>query len=269
MKRLAKTFLQTVAPQQFAALSSSRANKQGQRSLNEKGVPLIAELYVRKYGAKVQAGPFEGMIYLDQAIGSSYIPKLIGSYECELHEIIANIIEAHYDVVIDVGSAEGYYAVGLATKLGGKPPIYAFDTDKVAQNLCRELAIKNHVESQVKVSGYCDASQLQNTIQGRCLVVCDCEGYEIVLLDPSLVPSLSTCEILVELHDNRNSAITPTLQQRFSSTHDIQWIDTSPRDPANYPTVHFLDSSQQNLALSEFRGGPQQWAYMIPKPKPD
>lgn len=65
-------------------------------------------------------------------LGRNSVPKLLGSYECELHEIIESALRSNHHRVIDVGSAEGYYAVGFALKRGCH--VVAFDTDP--QNLC-------------------------------------------------------------------------------------------------------------------------------------
>lgn len=264
MKSLAKRLLRAIAPKRFAALSSARSNRHGQRVLERHGVPLLARQFVAKYGAQVQSGPFAGMKYLDRAIGSSFLPKLIGSYERELHEIIEKLLPNHYDCVIDVGSAEGYYAIGLAMKLPGHPTVYAFDTDKAAQELCQRLAQINAVSEKVLVSGYCDTDLLQNTIRGRTLLICDCEGYEVQLLDADLVPALSHTEILVELHDTPQTSVAHLLKQRFSASHHIQIVDTAARDAQHYPNLDFLESEQKQIALSEFRNGPQQWAYLVP-----
>lgn len=45
------------------------------------------------------------------------VPNLVGSYESELHLQIEQLILERPQVVIDVGCAEGYYAVGLAQRL--------------------------------------------------------------------------------------------------------------------------------------------------------
>jgi hypothetical protein len=54
------------------------------------------------------------MAYIPQAVGSALIPKLLGCYEAELHGVIACALNTTYDTIIDIGCAEGYYAVGLA-----------------------------------------------------------------------------------------------------------------------------------------------------------
>ena len=127
------------------------------------------------------------------------------------------------------------------------------------------MATKNGVEQKVIVSGFCDADVLQNTLRGRSLVVCDCEGYETELLQPSVAPVLVESDILVELHDFFKPGITEIIRERFQKSHNILMIDSVDRDPSDYPAIDFLPLEQQRVAVSEFRHGPQQWAFMTPK----
>lgn len=264
VKALIKFLWRTAAPQSYAAAATVRANRHGQRIMEEAGTPAIADLLSERYGIVVLTGPFKGMQYIDRSIGASFLPKLIGSYECELHGVLARLLATEYDTVVDVGSAEGYYAVGLALHLPNCPVVHAFDIDPQAQRDCHELAAKNATEDRVIIGGFCDASLLQATLRGKSLVVCDCEGYELDLLDPAKIPALATADLLVELHDILHPGITPVLLERFSGSHGIQMIDSTERNPEAYPQLHFLSPPQQEIALSEFRNGPQQWAFMTP-----
>ena len=66
----------------------------------------------------VRNGPFAGMRYPGvQSVCSTIVPKLIGCYEKELHSVIELICSQQYNSVVDIGCAEGYYAVGLAMRL--------------------------------------------------------------------------------------------------------------------------------------------------------
>jgi hypothetical protein len=49
-------------------------------------------------------GPFAGMRYVPRAAGSSLLPKLLGSYEAELHGIVAVVINSDYRKIVDVES---------------------------------------------------------------------------------------------------------------------------------------------------------------------
>ena len=66
---------------------------------------------------RVASGPFAGMRHGDIAVGSVLTVKLLGTYEKELWPIIDQIIATAYPLIIDIGAAEGYYAVGLAMRI--------------------------------------------------------------------------------------------------------------------------------------------------------
>src|SRR5512140_2013789 len=63
---------------------------------------------------EVLSGPFKGMRYGDFSYNSALIPKLLGTYEADLHNWVGEALATGYDAVINVGCAEGYYAVGFA-----------------------------------------------------------------------------------------------------------------------------------------------------------
>src|SRR5690606_8070667 len=61
---------------------------------------------------QVLNGVFEGMRYSSfTAFGSELYPKLLGSYELEIQGVITELAQQSFDVIVDVGCAEGYYAV--------------------------------------------------------------------------------------------------------------------------------------------------------------
>jgi hypothetical protein len=47
-----------------------------------------------------------------RATCSSVLSKLLGTYESELHPVLHEILIKPYELIVDVGSAEGYYAIG-------------------------------------------------------------------------------------------------------------------------------------------------------------
>src|SRR4051812_22623153 len=80
----------------------------------------------------VLSGPFEGMHYSDRSVGSAFFPKVLGTYERELHERIRACFQMGVRTVIDVGAAEGYYAVGLAMRIPGVQ-VVAFETEEAGR----------------------------------------------------------------------------------------------------------------------------------------
>ena len=109
----------------------------------------------------VRNGPFQGMRYpFLRAVGSSLFPKLCGSYESELHQVVERCLEKEFSMVLDIGCAEGYYAVGFALRQP-TATVYAYDISQNARSLCAAMAEMNGVP--VKVEGKCtEKDQLRN-----------------------------------------------------------------------------------------------------------
>ncbi len=221
----------------------------------------ITRAIVRRHGLVVLDGPFVGMRYVPVAAGSSLLPKLVGCYEAELHPAVDAIINFNYRRIIDVGCAEGYYAVGLARKLP-EARVFAFDIDIRARELCEALAKANGVSERVLIAGECGFEELAALSGEQSLLICDCEGCELVLLDPNAVPNLRRTDILVELHDMVDPSISKTIVSRFEGSHDITLISSADRDPSAYNALKPFSDRDRHVAVAEFRDDAMQWAFM-------
>src|SRR6478752_2830493 len=93
---------------------------------------VLANTFVAQHGAKILGGPFAGMEYVSVATEGALVPRLLGSYESELHPHLQAFAEEGLDCVIDVGCAEGYYAVGLA-RMMPDVAVHAYDIDEKAR----------------------------------------------------------------------------------------------------------------------------------------
>ena len=218
----------------------------------------------------VESGPFAGMKYLP-GFCEGILPKLLGSYEQELWPALHSIASLPIQAVINIGCAEGYYAVGLA-RLLPNATIYAFDCLPTARDATRRAAEVNHVTARIRIAGACDSATLATLPLEGALVVIDCEGAEFEILDPSVAPGLAASWLLVELHDFVDCRITPALRARFSSTHEIEIINAAVREPGLFPALAGLAAPQQTMALNEdrhWKGVPErsQWAFMAPRPR--
>ena len=90
----------------------------------------------------------------------------------------------------------------------------------------------------------------------------DCEGCELALLDPELVPSLAQADLLVELHDFIDPRIWPAIRDRFHRTHDIRLVDSMLADCRRYPAFARSPPRDQRRAVDERRPVPMRWAVM-------
>jgi hypothetical protein len=170
-------------------------------------------------------------------------------------------------VIVDVGCAEGYYAVGFARALP-KTTVYAFDIDLKSRELCAQLAALNGTSENLIIRDACDCRELDSLPLNDALIICDCEGYELELLCPDKARNLLKAYLIVELHDCFIPGITPELFRRFEKTHVLQLIDIKQRDAKAFEALRGMRRSMQDFALYERDTDtkpPQQWIYMVPK----
>lgn len=264
LNQIVKSMLHRVAPKSADRWAAARQRRHIERFEERTGLNRVVDRFVAMHGLKVQGGPFSGLTYVSHSSGSAILPKLVGSYEAELALSIETITQTPYRTIVDVGSAEGYYAVGLAVRIPSAT-VYAYDIDEVARSRCAELARVNRVSDRVLIRGRCDAGELaKNLTDLPALLMCDCEGFELDLLDPLKTPALRSTHMLVELHDHLRPGLTETLRSRFAATHRATMFGIQPRQLERYASIQQLDRQGQELAVNEFRPAGQQWVEFQP-----
>jgi len=218
-------------------------------------------------------GPFAGMRYVEASVWSMHLPKLLGVYEAELQGVIAEICQEQFERIVDIGAAEGYYAIGLAWRMP-HCHVIAFEMEPEGRELLRELATLNGVQKRVQIEGLCDAPSLARSVNGgkNTLVVMDVEGAETVLLDPFVAPGLRQACILVELHDFVYREVGELITRRFEPTHTIVEILQRERTINDFP-VSIPQKASKRLrrtilaAMAEGRPESMRWFYLKPRTK--
>ncbi len=213
------------------------------------------------FGYQVLTGPFAGMLIRKHTKwndGNQGV-KLIGAYEFELHKIIEKIIKREPDTVVNVGCADGYYAIGMGMRLP-KSKIYAMDIDNDSLDLCEHNANINNVKRLTTVVGK-PAPQDLKLGSGRRLFFVDVEGDELALLNKDLCPLLIDSDIIVECHDfwDVNNPISAKLKERFSDSHDVEVIVPDIPYPGDYPFLSDMPIGTVLLAITERRPMPTVW----------
>jgi predicted O-methyltransferase YrrM len=245
----------------LASFATQSAYRRKWRRLRAKQIVAAAS------GGRVMAGPFAGMRYVGRAVGSAWCPKLLGTYELEIHSAVRAAIELSPDRVANLGAAEGYYAVGVARALPDAR-IVAYEAREASHSLIRRLAARNDVLSRIDIRGCASAEQLEIDLRDaeRPLVVCDVDGGELALLDPEGAPSLRRCAILVELHDAlTGQPISAEIRRRFEPTHDIAEFASRPRSEVDLPEGVRLPHRLVKIALAERDRQSETWFWMRPR----
>jgi hypothetical protein len=217
-------------------------------------------------GRIVGFGIFRGMKYVSSSRGSKYLPKLLGTYEDELKPIIDRIIIQQPKQIIDIGAAEGYYAVGLAMKCKNAS-VFTYDIDDNSRKLLMELASINEVGSRLYIGGPCSPEILSRVLLKGAFIICDCEGFEETILDPSKVLALEHCSILVELHEMFVEGVAGTIKKRFVHSHNTLEIVSKEKTLMMYPHLaNFgLRESDIDEGRTTYNNKPQSWLYLTPK----
>jgi hypothetical protein len=225
---------------------------------------LLKDVLVDHYRT-VPAGPFAGMRVIERVSDGCFIPKLMGSYETPLHPHIERACTAGYDVVVNIGCAEGYYAVGFARRMPSTP-VHAFDIDPGARDCCREMAVLNGVDGSITIGAAFDGRMFDGYAGKRVLVFCDIEGAEVELLDPARFPALRGMDIIAELHDTPQGKTWNAIPARFSGTHRVTVATGRDRRLAVPTELGALRELDQLLLLWEARSSPTPWAVMTVDP---
>ena len=226
---------------------------------------LNADLIARE-GLEVRRGPFAGLRYPDTLVrdAGDLAPKLLGTYEAELEHVLRSWVAAGFQHVVDVGSAEGYYAVGVAFAIPGAT-VHAFDTDPAARDRCAELARHNGVAARVRIGGECTPETLADLPEGGVALLVDAEGYERELLDPRRAPRLRGWHLLAELHEFIDPGIARTLEARFLPTHEVNLIEGRSREDCQPPELAHLSARSRAVLLDENRPGHMRWMELRPR----
>jgi len=225
---------------------------------------MLANTFIAHHGAQVLGGPFAGMAYASEAAEGALIPRLLGTYESELHPHLAAFAAAGIDTVIDVGCAEGYYAVGLA-RLMPKAMVHAYDIDENARLACADLAARNGVAERVLIGGAFAPDGFEAFAGRRVLVMVDAEGAEVDILQPALSPALGGMNVIVETHDVYRAGALASMIERFSPTHDIVRVDQQPKTFDMPDWLKALPHLDHLLAVWEWRVRPTPWLVMTPR----
>ena len=256
---LVRTRLKELLPTSLFGAVSALWQKTGARFYDVQG---IVERYTKQFLAThpkvVQGGPFAGLKYVDKAVGSNYLHKLIGSYEAILHPVMREIAQKDFKTIIDIGSAEGYYLAGLG-RLLPDATLVGFEIEESGRQLTEELLVLNEIHNQSKLYGEATAHNVAPVVTEKTLVICDCEGAELDILNPALEPSLATVDMyVIELHDFIRPGIKEALLERFSTTHVPEVIKFKMANPEEFPFLAGIENKQDCYELCRERGWQEQ-----------
>lgn len=216
----------------------------------------------------VLGGPFTGLKYPGSvSVDSAFFPKLLGSYEAELFGVLNEIIEKPLVQIINIGAAEGYYAVGLA-RIFPDAQVVAFDISEIARSATSQMARCNGAGNIIIKESCTRDDLLAIQVKNEILILSDCEGHEKYLFDIEVAQHLKKAHLIIELHDYTDRTLTGRMHDIFSRTHRVTLIDSIPDSKKlmdyNSPLISKSDQLERGIAFSEHRCEKMQWLVAYP-----
>tara|TARA_B110000090_G_scaffold202658_1_gene246194 strand:- start:341 stop:1003 length:663 start_codon:yes stop_codon:yes gene_type:complete len=157
------------------------------------------------FNNKVRSGPFQGMSTSKNYFGSSYLPKVLGTYEIEITPVLYTEFVKN-EVFIDIGCAGGYY-MQLADQVSPDILLHGFDINEKALGFVKHLLPNARLENK-SFDIEC-AIEVFKFYEGKSkLILMDIEGFEWPLLIDfiRLAKNYSETTIVVELHNHDKRA---------------------------------------------------------------
>ena len=240
----------------------------GRKGNRERKQSVLISALAQVLARRVLSGPFRGMGYLGRSPGgSTLMPKVLGTYEKEIWESIASLLDGETPgIVVDIGAGEGYYVTGLVWS-GRAARAVAYEADDGRRDLLAQLAKRNNVADRVEIRGYCGPEVLVAAIDEiqPSLLIIDVEGGEVGLLDGPVVERLAKTNLVVEIHPWVNADAGAILRQRFASTHDVAVIPARVPVPADIRSLPFrwLASLHPRIAKRLLQERPEGMSWLV------
>lgn len=232
-----------------------------------RSVVIQAQL-LEAWGPVVQTGPFAGLALAPGTREGCYVPKLIGCYEAALHPAWEKAFRRSYGSLLNIGCADGYYAVGFARRQPAAR-IFAYDSNPEARRSCLALARLNGVDERLQIGGEFTLDDFGRHQTDSPLLVCDIEGAEATLLDPEQAPLLRRLDMIVETHGAGTQHTRDIMISRFQSTHEITCLEAAPPSGPFPEPFNSLEELDRLLALWEWRIDSTPWLVLTARPSLD
>jgi hypothetical protein len=216
----------------------------------------ILQKIISQSGGRVLSGPFKNMLLDSGAISwgdGDVSRKLLGVYEEELHPDLEATIARRPERVVNLGCAEGYYAVGISMRLQG--------IDVIAVDISPAARRCTAINSSLNGASVNIADAPPDPKPGDFWMI-DIEGGEVgALSDPVRWKGV---EFMVELHEWTNRGMKDIFQHAFQKTHEIKIINQGGRNPNKFDFLSSFSDHVRWAAMSESRPEVMRWMWMRP-----
>ena len=173
------------------------------------------------------------------------------------------------DLLVDIGSADGYFAVGaMRANLFGS--CICFERSEKGRAVLSENAKANKVADRLSILDAATPASLRSAIpSGRSgVILCDIEGAEFSVLDEDVLRHFAQMHVIIELHDfliEDGPAQRDALVQRAEQVFTVEYLKRTAPPIYDFPELKAFDDNHRLLAFSEGRDTETDWLVLNPK----
>ena len=197
---------------------------------------------------------------------------ILGLYEKEIIEILLNTSKER-SVFIDIGAADGYYAVSSVKNYFFNRS-YCFEIEQKGRSVIRQNSILNGVAEKVIIFGEANRKSLLKIPKAdisNSVVLIDIEGFEFDFLDTNILNILKESICIIELHDwffEDGKKRLEELRKRASKNFKISEFKLRSRDTSNIKELDLYSDNERWIICSEGRPRSMTWLRLDPKALP-
>ncbi len=221
----------------------------------------------------IRYGPFRGTRLVPDSRWSAADrgSMLLGLYEQEVLGELERLANGRR-VLLDVGAADGYYAVG-ALKGGLFNVVVCFEIDPEGQRIIAEQSRMNEVSAQIFVLGEAthgfvdEARKAVEFAAAEAVILMDIEGGEFEVLSDRVLNQVRDAVVIVEVHDfdavgtYQAEALLKRLREHFS----VRVMSQSGRNPNVFEELAEWSDDDRWLLCSESRQCRMRWFICEPR----
>jgi hypothetical protein len=225
----------------------------------------------KKFKGVIQYGPFEGMILTSDTNTSTGMlgSKILGFYEDVVTDFIFK--NGPYDNCINLGSADGYFAIGLLMKKLTKKSI-CFEISSTGRESIIRNATVNNCEDSITIFGEADKlffEKVNSTISRdeKNLIICDIEGGEFDILNNKTFENFTNCTWVIEIHDRIQDLSLTNREELIKNIPENYSYEILKSQPICWPEIEILEDLSDNdraLLFSEGRRKIGEWLVIKP-----
>jgi len=231
----------------------------------------VANVVFQQFNGTIKYGPFKGQKLIDNPWWgtSDKASMILGVYEKEVLDFLTSDLFKNKKSFIDVGAADGYYAIGLI-KNNYFDHCYCFEMSQEGQNIIKRSADENNLSDRVSIYGTATSEFYKEIPKDNfddSVILIDIEGAEFEILESKCLSAISNATVIIEIHnwiedfEIKYFKLLVDASKYFS----VSFLSPAIKNMNDFDELNHLSDDNRYLICSE--GRPNAMRFMVLTPK--